>query len=78
MAANEPPFDPNPPNIASGIRVGTPAATTRGFGTPEMREIGELIVRAIEGRDDAARLAELGQRVRAMCARFPVPGLPQT
>ena len=39
------PFDPLPPNTASGIRVGTPATTTRGFGRPEMRQVGELIVR---------------------------------
>ena len=38
------PFDPNPPNIASGIRVGTPATTTRGLGPDEMREIGRSIV----------------------------------
>jgi len=70
------PFDTNPPNIASGIRVGTPATTTRGFGTDEMREIGGLIVRAIEGRADEAAKTEIKARVHAMCARFPVPGLP--
>jgi glycine hydroxymethyltransferase len=70
------PFDTNPPNIASGIRVGTPATTTRGFGEDEMREIGELIVRAIRGRDDDAAKTEIKARVHDMCARFPVPGLP--
>ena len=49
------PFDPLPPNTASGIRVGTPATTTRGFGTDEMRLVGELIVRTLRGRDDAGR-----------------------
>jgi len=72
------PFDANPPNIASGIRVGTPATTTRGFGEQDMRDIGRLIVAAIEGRDDAAAGNRLADEVRAMCARFPVPGLPQT
>ncbi len=48
------PFDPLPPNTASGIRVGSPAMTTRGFGPAEMRRVGELIVRAIRHRDDAA------------------------
>ncbi|MEO8625442.1 MAG: serine hydroxymethyltransferase [Candidatus Limnocylindrales bacterium] len=70
------PFDKNPPNIASGIRVGTPATTTRGFGEDEMREIGELIVRAIEGRADEGAKTEIRARVHDMCARFPVPGLP--
>ena len=50
------PFDPLPPNTASGIRVGTPATTTRGFGTDEMRQVGELIVRTLRDRDDAAVL----------------------
>ena len=71
------PFDANPPNIASGIRVGTPATTTRGFGPAEMRDIGRLIVSAVERRADEAALAKLATEVREMCARFPVPGLPQ-
>ena len=71
------PFDPNPPNIASGIRVGTPATTTRGFGTDEMREIARLIVDAIRDRDDTVARAAVSERVRRMCARFPVPGLPE-
>jgi glycine hydroxymethyltransferase len=70
------PFDPNPPNIASGIRVGTPATTTRGFGADEMREIGSLIVRSIEGRADESAKAQIKTSVHDMCARFPVPGLP--
>jgi glycine hydroxymethyltransferase len=71
------PFDAQPPNIASGIRVGTPATTTRGFGHAEMREVGELIVSAIEARDDRSKLDELSARVHDICARFPVPGLPR-
>jgi glycine hydroxymethyltransferase len=70
------PFDPLPPNTSSGIRVGTPATTTRGFGTAEMREVAELIVSAIRDREDATANAALSDRVRAICARFPVPGLP--
>jgi len=65
-----------PPNIASGIRVGTPATTTRGFGLDEMRQIGSLIVRAIEGRADESANAQIKASVHDMCARFPVPGLP--
>ncbi len=71
------PFDPQPPNIASGIRVGTPAVTTRGFGRAEMSDVGELIVRAIERREDQPALDALAAHVREICARFPVPGLPQ-
>jgi glycine hydroxymethyltransferase len=70
------PFDANPPNIASGIRVGTPATTTRGFGADEMRQIGSLIVRAIQGRDDEEAKTYIRTSVHEMCARFPVPGLP--
>ena len=72
------PFDTNPPNVASGIRVGTPATTTRGFGTDEMRAVGRLIADAIERRDDAAAQASLAAEVREIVARFPVPGLPPT
>jgi glycine hydroxymethyltransferase len=70
------PFDKNPPNVASGIRIGTPATTTRGFGEAEMREIGRIIVAAIAGRDDPATGASLAAQVSAICGRFPVPGLP--
>jgi glycine hydroxymethyltransferase len=70
------PFDANPPNIASGIRVGTPATTTRGFGADEMHELGTMIVAAISGRADEASLGRLAAAVRHICARFPVPGLP--
>ena len=69
------PFDPLPPNTASGIRVGTPATTTRGFGTPEMRLIGELIVRTLREREDPAALQDVARSVKEICARFPVPGL---
>jgi glycine hydroxymethyltransferase len=71
------PFDPLPPNTASGIRVGTPATTTRGFGPDEMREIARIVVDAIEGRDDPATAAALHAETRAMCARFPLPGVPE-
>jgi glycine hydroxymethyltransferase len=72
------PFDANPPSIASGIRIGTPATTTRGFGADEMRDVGRLIVAAIEGRDREGELRRLAEEVREICARFPVPGLPTT
>jgi glycine hydroxymethyltransferase len=71
------PFDPLPPNTASGIRVGTPATTTRGFGPSEMRQVAAMIVRAIAARDDAAAQSAIAAEVAAICARFPVPGLPE-
>jgi len=69
------PFDKNPPNIASGIRVGTPATTSRGFREPEMRLIGESIVSAIVARDDHAEQSRLAAQIHDLCSRFPVPGL---
>ena len=71
------PFDPNPPNIASGIRIGTPATTTRGFGPAEMREVGRLIVASLTSRDEPAEQAKIAAEVRDICGRFPVPGLPE-
>jgi glycine hydroxymethyltransferase len=71
------PFDPAPPNVTSGIRVGTPATTTRGFGPAEMREVGRLLVEALVTRDEPAEHARIGAEVRGICARFPVPGLPE-
>jgi glycine hydroxymethyltransferase len=75
------PYDPEKPTITSGIRLGSPAATTRGFGTAEFREIGLMIDEVLEalGRSNdgtnAAAEAAVGARVRAMCARFPIyPG----
>src|SRR5206468_6907741 len=70
---NQIPFDKLPPNTSSGIRVGTPAVTSRGMGPDEMAEIGALIADAIERRDDAAELDRLAGRVGAISARFPVP-----
>jgi glycine hydroxymethyltransferase len=71
------PFDPLPPNTASGIRLGTPATTTRGFGPDEMLAIARLITEAIEGRDDAAIRERLAGEVADIADRFPVPGLPE-
>ena len=69
------PYDPLPPNTSSGIRIGTPATTTRGFGPDEMRAIARLITDAIARRDDEAALAELAAEVAGISKRFPVPGL---
>ena len=71
------PFDANPPNIASGIRIGTPATTTRGMGPDEMRRVGEWIVDAIRDRDDEPAHERIRAQVEELVARFPVPGLPR-
>src|SRR4029079_19616019 len=70
------PFDQHPPNTASGIRIGTPATTSRGFGPVEMRADGRIIIEAIRGRDDPATQARLAGEWTDIVNRFPVPGLP--
>jgi glycine hydroxymethyltransferase len=69
------PFDSLPPNTASGIRLGTPATTTRGFGRDEMRAIARLISDAIACRDDPRSRSALAGEVAEIVGRFPVPGL---
>ncbi|MCH8926102.1 MAG: serine hydroxymethyltransferase [Proteobacteria bacterium] len=71
------PFDPEKPTITSGIRLGTPAATTRGFGPAEFRQVGEMITRVLDGLvanldDNAAVESEVRDEVRALCRRFPI------
>jgi len=68
---NSIPYDPEAPSVTSGIRVGTPATTTQGMGTEEMKTIGSLIARAIKS-DDAAVHAGIKQEVNALTARFPI------
>ena len=66
------PYDPNPPMVASGIRIGTPAVTTRGMRQPEMERIAELIARVLATPQDASTLAAIRSDVRALCAEFPL------
>jgi glycine hydroxymethyltransferase len=66
------PFDTNPPMVASGVRIGTAAVTTRGMGEPEMDEIASLISRALAARDDEAALAALAGEVESLTAGFPL------
>ncbi len=72
------PFDPEKPAVTSGIRLGSPAATTRGFGTGEFRQVGHMIAEVVDGlarsNDGGNDLAEqeVGARVLELCARFPI------
>jgi glycine hydroxymethyltransferase len=68
---NSIPYDPEAPSVTSGIRVGTPATTTQGMGTEEMKSIASLIARAIK-TDDAAAHAAIKAEVHALTARFPI------
>jgi glycine hydroxymethyltransferase len=72
------PYDPNPPMVASGIRIGTPAVTGRGMKEAEMRLIARLIVDGISARGDARAQEAIRSRVAEITDRFPVPGLPGT
>jgi glycine hydroxymethyltransferase len=69
------PFDPNPPMTASGIRIGTPAVTTRGMGESEMDKIGEFIARALATPNDDAALEMVKVEVEKLCRTFPLYGV---
>ena len=66
------PFDQNPPMVASGIRVGTPAVTTRGMREGEMGLIAELVTRALKTPDDDGALGRIRAEVEALCRKFPL------
>lgn len=71
------PFDPQPPKITSGIRLGTPAGTTRGFGTKEFSQVGHLIADVLDGLTDPENHISKAEEkvkaeVKALCARFPI------
>jgi len=69
------PFDPRPPRITSGIRLGTPAVTTRGFGTEEIKRIASFIARVLSPSGDKRAQEQVRQEVREMCQQVPIPGL---
>ena len=66
------PFDQNPPMVASGIRIGTPAITTRGMREPEMDQIGDLIARVLAAPEDERNLRTVKDEVERLCRKFPL------
>lgn len=66
------PFDPRSPMDPSGLRIGTPAITSRGLGADEMTVIADLIDKALTDHDDHKKLAFLKDEVHALCKKFPL------
>ena len=66
------PYDTEKPMVTSGIRIGTPAVTTRGMKEKEMEEIGNFILETIENINDDKKLSEIKERVKELCLRFPL------
>jgi glycine hydroxymethyltransferase len=66
------PFDQNPPLVASGVRIGTPALTTRGMKEPEMDAVGDFIAEVLRAPEDAGVRASVRGRIRELCERFPL------
>lgn len=69
------PFDKRPAQITSGIRLGTPAVTTRGFGPQEMKTIASFILKILSHPEDKKVQKEIAEQVVSLCHRFPVPGI---
>jgi len=68
------PNDPEKPFVTSGIRIGSPAMTTRGFADAEAAQVAHFVADVLDAHGDAAALAKVGGAVQALCARFPVYG----
>jgi glycine hydroxymethyltransferase len=68
------PNDPRPPMVTSGLRIGTPAATTRGFKEPEVEQLATLIADVLDHRGEEKTVARVAGEVMALCRRFPVYG----
>ena len=69
------PFDPRKPFDPSGLRIGTPSLTSRGMGTKEMEQLAGWIERVVAKPTDEAEITKVAAEVKAVCARFPAPGL---
>ena len=72
MNKNAVPNDPRSPFVTSGIRIGTPAVTTRGFGEAEVRDLAGWIADILDSKGDATVIAEVAAKVKAVCTRHPV------
>jgi glycine hydroxymethyltransferase len=70
------PYDTLPPAVASGIRIGTPALTSRGLGPQEMRQVGTLIVQVLDAPNDAEVTGRVASEVTQLCEAHPAPGVP--
>ena len=68
------PFDTRSPQITSGIRFGTPAVTTRGFGVQEIKQVASMVVKVLSDPDNRKLGQQIREQVAALCQRFPVPG----
>jgi glycine hydroxymethyltransferase len=66
------PFDPRKPMDPSGIRIGTPAITTRAMGDHEMEILGEIIIRTLKNRENTSELEKIKQEVKNLCVKFPL------
>lgn len=75
--ANSVPFDRRKPFNPSGVRLGTPSLTSRGMGEAEMRQLGDWIAQVLRAPEDEAAQLKIAEEVRALCASFPAPGLPE-
>jgi glycine hydroxymethyltransferase len=69
---NSIPYDPNPPLVASGVRIGTPALTTRGMKEPEMETVGDFIAEVLRAPEDAGVHERVRGKIRELCERFPL------
>ena len=69
------PFDPNPPRVTSGVRIGVPSITSRGMDTRDMETVAEFIVESLRIEEDSSQQRELAQRVKDFASSFPVPGI---
>ena len=72
---NEIPYDPEPPRVTSGLRVGSAAVTSRGFGPEEMKQTARMIVRALAVKEDDDAIAAIREEAETLAGGFPVPGI---